>query len=62
MVKAVQGYGGVLTNKTPGFYGEIDVLNLDEGEHNLTIRVRDVETRKTIGEKIVKFLSKIMSL
>ena len=58
VVKAVQGYGGVLTNKTPGFYGEIDVLNLDEGEHNLTIRVRDVETRKTIGEKIVKFFVK----
>ena len=57
VVKAVQGYGGVLTNKTPGFYGEIDVLNLDEGEHNLTIRVRDVETRKTIGEKIVKFFA-----
>ena len=58
VVKAVQGYGGVLTNKTPGFYGEIDVLNLDEGEHNLTIRVRDVETKKTIGEKIVKFFVK----
>ena len=58
VVKAVQGYGGVLTNKTPGFYGEIDVLNLDEGEHNLTIRVRNVETRKTIGEKIVKFFVK----
>lgn len=58
VVKAVQGYGGVLTNKTPGFYGEIDVLNLDEGEHNLTIRVRDIETRKTIGEKIVKFFVK----
>ena len=58
VVKAVQGYGGVLTNKTPGFYGEIDILNLDEGEHNLTIRVRDIETRKTIGEKIVKFFVK----
>ena len=58
VVKAVQGYGGVLTNKTPGFYGEIDVLNLDEGEHNLTIRVRNVETKKTIGEKIVKFFVK----
>ena len=30
VVKAVQGYGGVLTNKTPGFYGEIYVLNLEE--------------------------------
>lgn len=58
VLKAVQGYGGIQTNKTPGFYGEVDISNLNDGEHKLTIRVKNTKNQKTIGEKIVKFFIK----
>ena len=40
VLKSVSGFGGVETNATPGFYGNIDLKQYTDGKHKLVISVQ----------------------
>ena len=48
VLKTIVGYGSREENPTPGFKGTVDVSNLKDGNHNLTIEVKE----KTTGKKL----------
>ena len=39
VLSAVSGYGGADTNAEPGFKATLDLSNVSDGEHTLTIRI-----------------------
>ena len=39
VLSAISGYGGVATNAKPGFKATLDLLNIPDGVHTLTIRI-----------------------
>ncbi len=43
------GYGGNETNPTPGFSTQIDVKNIEDGQHTIEVRIKNKNTGETIA-------------
>jgi len=51
VLNAVGGYGGAKTNLNPGYKETIDVTNLKDGEHTLTIRLVSSKTNEVLTQQ-----------
>ena len=58
VLKAVQGFGGSKTNKTPGYKAQIDTSNIKDGTYNLTIKVLNTKTNETLATETRKITIK----
>ena len=54
VLKAVQGFGGSKTNKTPGYKAQIDTSNIKDGTYNLTVKVLNTKTNETLASETRK--------
>ena len=55
VINTISGYGGISTNPTPGFNTSIDISDIDDGAHNLKVRI----VNPTTNEEIVSSSKKI---
>ena len=53
--QAIQGYGSKAENPEPGYKGNIDISNLTDGRHTLTIEVLDNASNSEIAKKEIPF-------
>ena len=53
--QAIQGYGSKAENPEPGYNGNIDISNLADGRHTLTIEVLDNASNSEIAKKEIPF-------
>ena len=58
VLKAVQGFGGSKTNKTPGYKAQIDTSNMKDGTYNLTVKVLNTKTNETLASETRKITIK----
>ena len=52
VLSAIPGYGGSATNAEPGFKASLDLSNIADGEHTLTIRVIANESGEVIAREV----------
>ena len=51
VIKAINGYGDITTNQTPGYKGNIDISNITDGNHTIRIEVYSTKTNKEIARQ-----------
>lgn len=54
VLKAVQGFGGSKTNKTPGYKAQIDTSNIKDGTYNLKVTVLNTKTNEILATETRK--------
>ena len=58
VLKAISGYGGEKTNKTPGYKGNLDYSKFNEGNHSFKIIVRASKTNEVLVTETTSFILK----
>ena len=51
VLNAIPGYGGAVTNSEPGFKTSLNLKNISDGEHNLTIRIIATNSGEILAEE-----------
>ena len=55
VINAISGYGGKNENPTPGYIAQIDISNISDGNHVLTIRALNEDKTVILGEQNINF-------
>ena len=58
VLKVVQGYGNESTNLTPGYKGEYDISDYEDGSYSIKIVIKDEGTKEIIKEEVRQFTIK----
>ena len=55
VIKAISGYGGKAENPTPGYIAQIDISNISNGKHTLTVRALKEDGKTVLKEQKLNF-------